>query len=383
MKMISNGKIVTPEGIEDKKGLLIKDGKILDICSTGKTSLGKFENINANGGYIIPGLVDIHCDALEFKMSPRPNVTIPQSLALSYYEKELLSCGITTQFHGIYWGEELEKHRSLEVGRGMVKRILDYRERTVLNHKIFIRYSITELRGKSFLLKLIEQGKVDLISFQDHTPGQGQFKDIEVFKKYYTQVRGWTEAQLEEYIKNKSHRDKWKKLQVLEEISQAAALFKIPLVSHDDDEPERIRLMKGLGVKISEFPLNLEAANCAKKEGMHTVVGAPNVIQGKSSCGNISSLRLIEEKAADIICSDYHLPSLLSSSIKLWRQEILSLPEAINMITLNPAKATGLKERGAILPGKVADVVIFKLKDKFPEVTRVFIKGRSVYNYEN
>ena len=385
MKIIKiiNGKIVTPEGIKNKKALLIKDEKILDICSTKNLDCNKFEIIDANGGYIIPGLIDTHSDALERKFYPRPNVDIPLHIALSYHEKKLLSCGITTQFHGIYWGEELEKHRSLEAGKEMVKRILAYRERAVLNHKIFIRYSINEFKGKASLLKLIQQGKVDLISFQNHTPGQGQFKDIEVFKKYYSQVRGWTESQLEEYIKNENRvdRNRWQKLQILEEISQAAAKFKIPLVSHDDDEPEKVRLMKGLGVKISEFPLNLEAANCAKENNIYVVVGAPNVVQGKSSCANISARDLIKQKASDIICSDYHLPSMLCASLILYQEKNLSLPEAINMITLNPAKATGLKEKGAILPGKAADIVVFKLRDKVPEVTRVFIKGRSIYHY--
>ncbi|MBT9137910.1 MAG: Alpha-D-ribose 1-methylphosphonate 5-triphosphate diphosphatase [Syntrophomonadaceae bacterium] len=384
MKMISNGKIVTPEGIEDKKVLLIKDGKILNICSADDLSLDEFEVIDAKGDYIIPGLVDIHCDVLEFKMSPRPNVTIPPPLALSYYEKELLSCGITTQFHGIYWGDVLEKHRSLKLAQEMIKKILDYRGAGILNHKIFVRFDIVNCEAKDKLLHLMNNRVVDLLSFQYHLPGQAQFKNLKAFRDYYIKVRGWTEQELKEFIKKSSVfdvKDK-DKIIVLSKISQTADKFNISLVSHDDDKQEKIQLMKNLGAKISEFPISLEAALCAKENNMCVVVGAPNVVRGESSCGNISALNLIKEKAADIICSDYHLPSMLCATIRLYQEGILSLPEAINMITLNPAKATGLKERGAILPGKVADIVIFKLRDKLPEITRVLIGGRSVYSYE-
>lgn len=253
----------------------------------------------------------------------------------------------------------------------------------VLNHRIFVRFDIVNCEAKDELLHLMKNKIVDLLSFQYHLPGQAQFKDLKAFRDYYTKVRGWTNQELKEFMKNSSPfkikgRDK-----LLSEISQVGDKFKIPLVSHDDDKEEKIQLMKNLGVKISEFPVNLEAALYAKKNNMKVVVGAPNIIQGKSSCGNVSALKLIKEKTADIICSDYHPPSLLSSSIKLYQEGILDLPQAINMITLNPAKATELKERGAILPGKVADIVIFRLKEGLPEVTKVLIKGRCVYSYES
>ena len=382
MIKIINGKIVTPKTVEDNRILLIKDKRILDICDCDEFLSDKCEVVDAQGGYIIPGLIDVHCDALEFKLSPRPNVIIPHFLALSYYEKELLSSGIATQFHGIYWGDVLEKYRSLKLALEMIEKILDYRRVAILNHKIFIRFDIVKFEAKDKLFNLIKNRVVDLLSFQYHLPGQAQFKSFEAFKNYYTKVRGWTEEELREFAKNSFVFNLKKKKSLLREISQIARKFKIPLVSHDDDKKEKIQIMKDLGIKISEFPVNLKAALYAKENNMDVVVGAPNIVQGKSSCGNVSALRLIKAKAADIICSDYHLPSMLTASLKLYQEGILNLPEAINMITLNPAKATGLKERGAILPGKTADVVIFKLRDKLPEVTRVFIEGRNVYSYD-
>jgi len=222
MIKIINGKIVTPKTVEDNRILLIKDKRILGICDCDEFLSDECEVVDAQGGYIIPGLIDAHCDALEFKLFPRPNVTIPHFLALSYYEKELLSSGIATQFHGIYWGDVLEKHRSLKLALEMIKKILDYRRVAILNHKIFVRFDIVKFEAKDKLFNLLKNRAVDLLSFQYHLPGQAQFKSFEAFKNYYTKVRGWAEEELREFVKNSFVFNLEKKKSLLREISQIA-----------------------------------------------------------------------------------------------------------------------------------------------------------------
>jgi alpha-D-ribose 1-methylphosphonate 5-triphosphate diphosphatase len=48
------------------------------------------------------------------------------------------------------------------------------------------------------------------------------------------------------------------------------------------------------------------------------------------------------------------------------------------MITLNPAHAAGLNDRGAIEPHRRADLVQVRLVDGFPVVRRVWREGRRV-----
>lgn len=374
------GKIVTPYKVEEGKVLLMEEEKILDLVP--EDGLRETEIIGAEDYYIIPGLIDIHSDALEFKLSPRPGIEIPLDLAFSSYEKELLSCGITTQFHGVYWGDVLEKHRSIGLALDMVRKILDYKPKADLDHKIFIRFDIYKLQELEKLLELIEKNCVDLLSFQYHLPKEAQWKDLKAFKEYYSRVRGWSHEELDNFIENdfsfslKGRRD------VLERISQKAKEYGISLASHDDDSEEKISFMKDLGVKISEFPLSLETSVFAKENGLKIVVGAPNIVRGKSSCGNIRATFLIENNCADIVSSDYHPSSLLYASIKLYKLGILKLHEAINMVTLNPAEAVGLKDRGCLLPSKRADIVIFKLRNRLPVVVKVIVMGRCVYSYE-
>lgn len=58
MKAIFNGKIVLPDHIEDQKALLF-DRKIIDIVPADQMPENA-ERIDAEGNYVIPGLVDMH-----------------------------------------------------------------------------------------------------------------------------------------------------------------------------------------------------------------------------------------------------------------------------------------------------------------------------------
>ena len=57
----------------------------------------------------------------------------------------------------------------------------------------------------------------------------------------------------------------------------------------------------------------------------------------------------------------------------------MALHQAINLATLNPAKATGIDIfTGSIDIGKDADIIIVKLIDNMPMVLHTIVKGRVV-----
>ena len=59
MKIISNCKIVTPFEILENKSLTF-DGKIISIADTASSRVSDAEVFDAEGGYLLPGFVDIH-----------------------------------------------------------------------------------------------------------------------------------------------------------------------------------------------------------------------------------------------------------------------------------------------------------------------------------
>jgi alpha-D-ribose 1-methylphosphonate 5-triphosphate diphosphatase len=54
----------------------------------------------------------------------------------------------------------------------------------------------------------------------------------------------------------------------------------------------------------------------------------------------------------------------------------MSLPDAVNLATLNPAKAAGISDvTGSIETGKNADLIVVKLIDGIPMVTHTIVNG--------
>jgi len=156
----------------------------------------------------------------------------------------------------------------------------------------------------------------------------------------------------------------------------------IPIASHDDDTAEKVDVMHQMGTKISEFPVTLEAAKRAKELGMVVSMGAPNVVRGGSSTGNLSAIEVINDGLADVLCSDYSPQSMLYAPFVLAKKGLLRLSEAVNMVSLNPAKAIGMDTIGSIEVGKRADMVIIDEMDGIPLVLKTIVNGRLIYDVE-
>jgi len=81
----------------------------------------------------------------------------------------------------------------------------------------------------------------------------------------------------------------------------------------------------------------------------------------------------------DILSSDYVPASLLMGAFDLARRiEGYGLPAALRAVTLHPARATGLTDRGEIAPGLRADLVRIHLVQDLPVVREVYRGGQRV-----
>lgn len=147
------------------------------------------------------------------------------------------------------------------------------------------------------------------------------------------------------------------------------------LGSHDDTTPDHVVEAKKYGATVSEMPTTLEAAKKAKELGMWVCMGAPNYYRGGSHCGNLSCVEALEHDLVDILCSDYHFPTMLGSVVRMIR-EGQNPSRAINLVSLNPAKLLGFdREIGSIEIGKKADLVSFDIKGSLARVSNVYVDG--------
>jgi alpha-D-ribose 1-methylphosphonate 5-triphosphate diphosphatase len=254
----------------------------------------------------------------------------------------------------------------------------------LIRHRFHARYEIDNVGIYDYLSELLKSGAVHELSFMDHTPGQGQYRNLEIYAaSYVTWAAAYSSKTMDEILAEA----KSKPVASHEMLSSLAALAherNIPLASHDDDTLEKLALMKNkFGVAISEFPIELEVAKKAHDEGILVVVGAPNVMLGGSHSGNLSALEAIREGCADILCSDYYPASLLHAAFKLEEESILSLPAAVRMLTLNPAKAMGIDgDYGSVEAGKKADFLVVRKIHQCPMVYKCFIDGRTTLQFE-
>jgi len=178
-----------------------------------------------------------------------------------------------------------------------------------------------------------------------------------------------------EILRGKQKKNARKNLDALVDICH---YFSLPLASHDDTTVEHVRENAAYGVSLSEFPTTLEAAQEARRHGLSIIMGAPNIVRGGSHSGNVSALELARQGLLDILSSDYMPASLLHAAFLLPELTGDTLTKALETVTLNPARAVGLHDRGALEAGKRADAVQVRLADGIPMVRAVWRAGQRV-----
>lgn len=371
---INNARVVTTSGVEEGALVVLEDGRIAGVSSRNETCGG--ETLDAGGGYVLPGLVDLHSDAIEQQLSPRPKVRFPYELAFLEMDRTFSSAGITTAFHGVSLMEI--QRRSVSASRALFDAIVGLRGEGSVRHEAHVRCELPQEGTVEAVEELLPSRSVGLVSLTDHTPGQGQFRDLEAYRRNMREYHREDEAAVEAQIALAEHRGIRAALDRVERVARAAEEHGAVLASHDDDTPEKVRLVAERGAKISEFPINAGSAAEARRLGLAVTMGAPNVVLGRSATGNLSAVEAVRRGLVDALCSDYHPPSMLQAAFKLAREGVLSLPEAVALVSSGPARAVGLSDRGEIREGALADLIVVGERFGLPAVTHAVVGGRLV-----
>ena len=387
MIAIKNGRIVLPDRILDGKTLVLDGNRIHSIAEEIPPEAGKV--IDAHGRYITPGFFDVHSDKIEQFILPRPTAQFDFELALKECERELLHLGITTIYHSfsllkdeLFGKSPLRTRENVEKMAALIRDIHDRNH--LIHHRFHLRIEIDNLDAYAIAKAMIAQGLAHEISFMDHSPGQGQYRNLEIYQKTIRKYHGREIEELGfEKVLEMQRNKKTLSFEQLKELCQFAHENGVAVASHDDDTLEKLDMNREIGVDISEFPINLEAAKYARDLGFATVVGAPNILLGGSHSGNMSAAEAIQAGCADILCSDYYPPAILHSIFAMHLKHGVPLPEMVKKATLNPAKAMGLGEAyGSIEPGKKADLLVIGILDGYPVITHVLVDGRTTSRVE-
>ncbi|PKM13001.1 MAG: alpha-D-ribose 1-methylphosphonate 5-triphosphate diphosphatase [Gammaproteobacteria bacterium HGW-Gammaproteobacteria-3] len=372
---ITNARLVLADQVLEQASLLIEDGRIAAI---NPSDVSAAQTIDLGNRYLLPGLIDLHADALEKDIEPRPNVHFPLDYAIAQADKRNAAAGITTVFHSLSFANAELGLRNNAMAADIVRAIHAFNGKGLVDNRVHTRYEITDPTALPVLLELLDEDSVHLLSIMDHTPGQGQFKDMRAYQDYLQKSYQKTAAETQAIIDDKLAQAEAAQIRVKQLIAHAHAK-NVHVASHDDDCPDKVAEIKALGVHISEFPINLETARHAIDQGMRTIMGAPNILRGKSQSGSMKAQDAIEHGVASCLCSDYAPASLLTALFVLVQRGVLNLPEAVKLVSLNPAKALSLADRGEIAVGKRADLVCVDFVGDYPQVGQAWVNGRLVY----
>lgn len=364
--------IATPEGLFANSSLEVEDGIITKLV------LGKRQDDLPQGLVLIPGIVDLHGDMLEREMEPRPGSRFPSTMTLKELDRRHVAAGLTTAYLALSFAEFVEhKNNDLESRtRELVETVTKLETELSCDTRIHARFEVIYPKAAQMLREMVEQGQVKMISVMDHSPGQGQFRDLEGYVSYMANWLKVGRHEAEAELNRQLARPKsW---EIVRDLCSIALKHDLPIASHDDDTADKVDLMQGFNTTISEFPVTLEAAAAAKSKGMWTLMGAPNALRGGSHSGNLSAVQALHEGLLDLLASDYYPASMLQATYQLSRLGYLPFYESLKLVSLHPAQAVGLADRGSLELGKRADMVLIDIGER-PQVVASFVKGKLVY----
>ena len=368
------GRVLTPAGLESDTTITFDGGR---IAALGAPASGAMP-LCARGLLVLPGIVDMHGDAFERQLMPRPGVHFDAGLALLDTDRQLVANGITTAFHAVTYSWE-PGLRGPDAGRAFVAALEAMRSVLGCDTRLHLRWETFNLDVEDEVAGWLAEGIISLLAFNDHTPaivkksghrdamlkyGERSGLDLNDFRALLDRVAARRAAVPA----------------AIERLAAAARAGGVPMASHDDATSETRRWFHSLGCNISEFPMNEPTARTAREEGSDVIMGAPNVVRGGSHLALVSAADMIGKGLCTILSSDYYYPALLHAVWRLGRDGVCPLAAAWRLVSENPARAAGLNDRGALAPGKRADVVV--VDDSRPDMPRVvatFVAGKPVF----
>jgi len=376
--VFANARLVLPDGVAPAGALAVREGRIAAVEPEAVPE----GTIDCGGDVLMPGIVDVHTDHFEKHVYPRSHVlwgALPAALA---HDAQMIGGGVTTVFDSLCVGTAGTEVKRRDILTPMIEALETGTAAGMFKaeHLVHLRCETADEETAALLTEALGHEIVRIASVMDHTPGAKQSRDIEGYLARRMAATGWTrevvEAELAETLARLSGIGERVRREVVAILKGAA----LKVMSHDDVTPEHIAEALADGVEIAEFPTTVEAARAARAAGMPIVAGAPNYVRGGSQSGNVAVKTLLADDLVDILASDYVPRAILDAVFAIAADPELphDLAAAVRLATVNPARAAGLDDRGALAPGQRADLLRVGIAGGQPFVKTVWRAGRRV-----
>lgn len=375
--LITNARVLTSDSSVKDGAISLRNG-LIETVSTGPVQSAGMQ-YDAGGQLLLPGMIDLHGDAFERQLLPRPDAPFPMKLALLENDRQLLSNGITTAYYGVTYSWEPGLR-----GRDWVIELLTTIEAMKQNLKcdsrVHMRWEVFNLAAAEEVECWLEDGRIDLLAFNDHMASILDEAENPAKLARYLQRSGMAREEYMDLLQSLESRAS-EVPGAIDQMAEVARNAGVIMASHDDDTPEVRQRFSDIGCTLAEFPLDDQTADLSLELGDPIILGSPNVVRGGSHRKRLGAATAVAEGRCDILTSDYYYPAMLQSVFDLVKRGDADFAKAWSLVASNPAKAMGLSDRGSIEPGLRADFVVVDDSDPgLPKVSATFVQGECVFN---
>ena len=377
--IINNVKLVLEDEVINGS-LEVQDGR---ISAFAESQSRLAEAIDGEGGWLLPGLIELHTDNRDKFFTPRPKVDWPAHSAMSSHDALMVASGITTVLDAVAIGDVRDGGDRLENLEKMINAVEETQKRGLnrAEHRLHLRCELPHHTTLPLFEKLVGREPVSMVSLMDHSPGQRQYADRSKYRDYYQGKYHLTNEEMDKFEEEQMALAAAWSQPNRQRIAAICRERNIALASHDDATCEHVLESRQLGSVIAEFPTTIAAAQASRQHGMNVLMGAPNIVRGGSHSGNVAAHHLAASGLLDILSSDYYPASLLDAAFRIADDEgnAFTLAQAIRLVSKNPSQALGLHDRGTIAEGKRADLVLARRHGEHIHIDHVWRQGKRVF----
>ena len=374
----------------------VADGRIAEIGGPARGAV-----IDARGLILAPALIDVHGDAFERQLMPRPGVYFPTEAAVLDTDRQLATNGIATAYHAITLGWE-PGLRDVARGRALMQTMRDLAPRLLVENRAQLRWETFAFEALETIEWALAGPLLPSIAFNDHTSMTMRAYDVAIQDRAFELGPDFSIAALDDdrmkaRTASKAHRaglseddyiallarvwDRRKDVpEVIARVARMGRAAGAPMLSHDDTRAETRTYFRDLGATVAEFPMVMEAVDAARAHGDPIIFGAPNAARGGSHIGSLAAGDMVEAGLCDALASDYFYPALLAAVARLDAERRADRLRLWSLVSSGPARAMGLTDRGAIATGLRADLVLVDWPDGHaPAIVGTWVAGRAAY----
>ena len=339
------GASVLRDGAMQKRSVAIKDGMI---------SKGPLPEVDLTGFLVLPGIIDLHGDAFERHIAPRPSAPFPVETGLHATDRDAAANGVTTAWLAQSWSWE-GGHRSPDMAENMLQAMLDLRPHLMTDLRLQLRVETHTVDTADRLLAAVRRYGVDYVVFNNHLEEGVQLAQSRPTELALWAAKSGRSAAEQMALVEATRKQSPQVPRYLCRLAEAFDTLGVVYGSHDDPDGETRERFSMIGARICEFPTARSAAALARAVNDPVLMGAPNVVRGGSQSGNIAATDLIRRGMCDALVSDYYYPALSRAA----------------MISARPAQIMHLSDRGVIDYGKRADLCVVNAATQRIEATLV------------